>query len=188
MKIGCVIMASGMGRRFGGNKLMADFRGEPMICRALAATQGLFDRRIVVTRHEDVAALCRDRGVECLLHDLPDRSDTVHLGLEAVGDVEMCLFCPGDQPLLSWETVAALLHTAQDKPDVIWRVSHEGTPGAPILFPSWAFGELSQLPPGMGGGFIAKKYPERVRLLPVREGAELMDADTPAALERLLSR
>ena len=32
---GCVIMASGMGKRFGGNKLMADFGGKPMICRIL---------------------------------------------------------------------------------------------------------------------------------------------------------
>ena len=30
--LGCVIMASGLETRFGGNKLMADFRGEPLIC------------------------------------------------------------------------------------------------------------------------------------------------------------
>lgn len=188
MKAGCVIMASGTGRRFGGNKLMADFHGEPMICRALAATEGLFERRVVVTRHEAVAALCRDRGAEVFLHSLPDRSDTVRLGLGAVGDVELCLFCPGDQPLLSHDTVAALLLAAQDEPSAIWRTSFEGTPGAPMLFPKWAFGELSQLPPGNGGGFVAKKYPERVRMLPVRDEWELMDADTPQALARLLSR
>ena len=47
--IGCVVMASGMGRRFGGNKLTADFLGGPMIQRVLAATEGMFRRRIVVT-------------------------------------------------------------------------------------------------------------------------------------------
>ena len=40
--IGCVIMASGLGKRFGGNKLMADFHGEPMVCRILDATEGIF--------------------------------------------------------------------------------------------------------------------------------------------------
>ena len=30
-KIGCVIMASGLGKRFGGNKLMADFQGKPLL-------------------------------------------------------------------------------------------------------------------------------------------------------------
>ena len=48
-KIGCVIMASGLGRRFGSNKLLADFGGEPMICRILDATEGIFRRRVVVT-------------------------------------------------------------------------------------------------------------------------------------------
>ena len=42
-QIGCVIMASGLGKRFGGNKLMADFHGKPMIQRSLNATEGLFD-------------------------------------------------------------------------------------------------------------------------------------------------
>ena len=39
---GCVIMASGLGIRFGGNKLMADFCGKPMITQILDATEDLF--------------------------------------------------------------------------------------------------------------------------------------------------
>lgn len=38
LPIGCVIMASGLGKRFGSNKLMADFNGKPMIYRILSAT------------------------------------------------------------------------------------------------------------------------------------------------------
>ena len=34
--LGCVVMASGLGRRFGGNKLLADFCGAPLIANALA--------------------------------------------------------------------------------------------------------------------------------------------------------
>ena len=186
--LGCVIMASGLGRRFGGNKLMADFHGEPMIARALDATDGLFDRRVVVTRHAEVAALCHKRGVEALLHDLPYRSDTVRLGLEALGDVTLCLFCPGDQPLLRRGTVAALISAWETEPEAIWRVGFGGQGGAPILFPKWTFDELRTLPEGKGGGFLAKKYPERVRVLPVRDRYELADADTPEALEELLER
>ena len=46
-RLGCVIMASGVGRRFGGNKLMADFQGKPLLQYALEATEGIFARRIV---------------------------------------------------------------------------------------------------------------------------------------------
>ena len=69
--MGCVIMASGLSRRFGGNKLLADFHGEPMIMRILHATEGLFDRRVVVTRHQEIVRLCAEHGVEVLLHDKP---------------------------------------------------------------------------------------------------------------------
>ena len=187
-KLGCVIMASGLGTRFGGNKLMAPFRGEPLICRALSATEDIFHRRVVVTRHEDVAALCRGRGMETVLHDLPHRSDTVRLGLEAVGAVDGCLFCPGDQPLLRRETVAALALAAENDRAFIWRTAFEEIPGSPVLFPAWAFPELTKLPEGKGGGFLVKKYPERLRTVSVRDRYELMDADSPEDLAFLVER
>ena len=60
--VGAVIMASGLARRFGSNKLLADFGGEPMLCRMLRATEGI-SPRIVVTRSEDVHRLCVSLGV-----------------------------------------------------------------------------------------------------------------------------
>ena len=183
--MGCVIMASGLGKRFGGNKLMAEFGGQPMIARILAATDDIFDRRVVVTRHEAVAAYCRARNVEVVLHNLPNRNDTVRLGLEAVGEVDGCMFCPGDQPLLKKETIEALINGWKRESDFIWRPSFEDQHGAPILFPKWAFSELLTLPEGKGGGFLARKYPERVRLHPVRDPYELMDVDTRETLREL---
>lgn len=62
--LGCVVMASGLGRRFDGNKLMADFCGAPLIANALAlAALPLLACRIVVTRSEEVEALCNAQGV-----------------------------------------------------------------------------------------------------------------------------
>ena len=183
--ISCVIMASGLGTRFGTNKLMADFRGEPMILRAIEATEGIFEKRIVVTRHADVAKLCRHSGIECILHDLPHRNDTVRLGIEAVGDTDACVFCPGDQPLLRQETVVSLALSARNAKNDIWRISFDGTDGAPVLFPQWTFSELSSLPEGKGGGFLVKKYPERTKNVSAQDRFELMDADTPEDLEFL---
>ena len=185
--MGCVIMASGLSRRFGGNKLLADFKGEPMFVRILAATEGLFDRRAVITRHPEIAEICRARGIDAVLHDLPYRSDTVRLGLEAVGDVAGCMFCPSDQPLLKRETVAALLAAARQDRGSIWRPCFEDAPGAPVLFPAWAFDELKHLPEGKGGGYIAKQYPQRVRMIRVANQYELMDVDDRETLLLLLS-
>lgn len=182
--IGCVIMASGLGRRFGGNKLMADFRGEPMIARILAATAFL-SHRVVVTRNEDVAAFCRDREIPVVLHALPYRSDTVRLGLEALPQVECCIFCPGDQPLLTGSTVEALAALHNVCPDCILRPIANDCPGAPILFPKLYFPELLSLPQGKGGSYVAKKHPEQVHYVPIRDACELLDVDTPEDLQFL---
>ena len=184
-RTGCVIMASGLGKRFGSNKLLADFCGEPMIRRALDATEGIFTRRVVVTRHEAVAQLCREQGIEVVLHDLPHRNDTVRLGLEALGELDCCMFLPGDQPLLRRETVAMLLRAWQEHPDAMVRPIHEDSQGSPVLFPAWAFPELTDLPEGKGGGAVIKNHPHALICVPVWDPFELADADTPEALELL---
>ena len=126
--IGCVIMASGLGKRFGGNKLLANFHGQPLICRILDATEGIFAQRVVVTRSEEVAELCEKQGIQTVLHNLPHRSDTVRLGMEAMPGIDRCVFTPADQPLLRQETVAALVLASASEPDSIWRTICGDTP------------------------------------------------------------
>ena len=43
MKLGCVIMASGEGKRFGSNKMLADIYGEPLIARTIDSVPRGFD-------------------------------------------------------------------------------------------------------------------------------------------------
>lgn len=186
--IGCVIMASGLGKRFGGNKLMADFRGNPMICRILDATADIFPQRVVVTRSDDVASLCRERGVPVILHSLPYRSDTVRLGLDAMPGIDRCMFVPSDQPLLRRETIAALAIASKNDPNSIWRTRWEDMHGSPVIFPCWSFPELRDLPEGKGGGVVVKKYPEHLRTVNVRDICELKDVDSPRDLSELLGR
>lgn len=185
LKSGCVIMASGYGKRFGENKLMADFRGKPMIERILDVTDGLFEKRVVVTRYEDVANLCRMRDVLFVRHDFPFRSDTVRIGIENMDGVNRCMFCPGDQPLLTRDTIKALLLSSTNEQEFIWRPCFDETPGAPVIFPKWTFEELLNLPEGKGGDVIMKKYPDKVKMVEISNAWELLDADTPESLDIL---
>ena len=188
-KLGCVIMASGLSRRFGENKLLAEFRGKLLMEWVLESTDGIFLRRVVITRHKEVKKLCRSRGVPVVCHDMPYRSDTIRLGLEALADgnppVSGCLFCPADQPLLRWETVAAMALLAVNQPQMICRTAWKERDGAPVLFPEWLFEELQTLPAGRGGNFIIGKHPEQVQRLSVGDQRELEDVDRPEDLQRL---
>lgn len=258
-------MASGVGVRFGGNKLMAELCDVPLVGYVVRATDGLFSRRVVVTRHADVAALCETLGAQVILHDEPCRNDTVRLGMEAMDGCDTVTFVQGDQPLIRPASIVALLRAAERdaagaarrnaagrgvadvvecdavgaalantaesgvaedyamgldavecdvdaaagcdaaESDVagaakhdavgcnaaegsvahIWRTSFDGVPGAPVLFPSWAFDELRSLPRGKGGGFVAKAHAEYVRTIEVSSEWELFDVDTRDDLEQL---
>ena len=178
-------MASGMGTRFGSNKLMAELDGVPLIQHVIRATDGLFARRVVVTRHVEVAEVSRMLGVGAVLHDETHRNDTVRLGMEGMDGCATVTFVQADQPLISPASIAALLRRAEEEPESIWRVSFEGTPGAPVLFPVWVFDELRALPLGKGGGYVAKAHKERVRTVEVASKWELYDVDTVEDLQVL---
>lgn len=265
LKHGCIVMASGVGVRFGGNKLMAELCDAPLVGHVVRATDGLFSRRVVVTCHADVALLCETLGAQVILHDEPCRNDTVRLGMEAMDGCDTVTFVQGDQPLIRPASIVALLRAAERdaagaarrnaaergvadvvgcdavgaalrgaaeggvaenyamgldavecdvdaaawcdaaESDVvgavkhdavgcnaaesgvarIWRTSFDGVPGAPVLFPSWAFDELRSLPRGKGGGFVAKTHAECVRTIEVSSEWELFDVDTRDDLEQL---
>jgi len=184
-KIGCVIMASGLGKRFGGNKLMANFHGRPLICRILDTTEGIFNQRVVVTRHHEIKQLCLEHGIKTIFHNLPYRSDTVRLGIESMLEMDRCMFAAADQPILRRETVAALVLASKNNPSDIWRPIYDNTMGSPVIFPKWSFNELMNLPDGKGGSVIMKKYPERVRTVNASNIYELKDVDTPYDLRDL---
>ena len=68
MKLGCVIMASGEGKRFGSNKMLADIYGEPLIARTIDSVPRGFDV-VVSTRWPEAAQICDDKHCPCVLHD-----------------------------------------------------------------------------------------------------------------------
>ena len=192
-KIGCVIMASGMARRFGSNKLLADFRGDPIITRILDTMgKAPLAARVVVTRHPRIRDICRQRQIPVILHDLPEQSDTVRLGMEYLLEhcpgMTGCMFAASDQPCLRPESVSGLCRAFENAPEQIWRLAWQGVPGNPVLFPASTFPELLRLPQGKGGGAVIRRHPELVGTLEAVDSRELVDVDTPEILDALLKQ
>lgn len=183
--VGLVIMASGMGKRFGGNKLIADFKGKPMITHILKASENIFAKRVVVTRHESVAKICHEYNVEVIVHNLPYRSDTTRIGTEFMSDTDSCAFCPADQPLLTAETLQSLAIASASQKEYCFRPKYNETVGTPTVFPKSFYRELMNLPTGKGGNILIKKYPEMLKYISIRDEYELMDVDTREDIVRL---
>lgn len=186
--IACIIMASGNASRFGSNKLLADFNGQPLLQNILTVTSMLpFLTRLAVTRSSEAAEICQKMHVPVLLHNEPGQNDTVHLALARLHKLHPAgyLFCVADQPLLKAATLQNLCTAFAGDAAYIYRPAYQGKPGNPILFPARYTSELMQLPQDKGGSYLTKKYPEQVKYLPVQDAYELYDVDTAEDLQHL---
>ena len=189
LHVGCVIMASGISKRFGENKLLVDFHGEMLIERVLKLTEGnLFARKIVVTRTKEVFEICKKRGIEVILHEFPGRGDAVRLGMEQMIDMDGCMFCPCDQPFLERKSLNRMVGKFTYGEKTIFKLGFEEKKGAPVLFSKEYFEELCKLPEKSGGSYIIKKYPEEVDVIQAESEEELLDMDTKEEYQRMLAR
>ena len=186
-QVGCVIMASGLGKRFGGDKQMAVLFDKPMIQYAIEATEGLFASRVVVTRNDKVKEWCEQRNIPVVYHALPGRNDTIRLGLEAIeaDKMDACVFCPADMPFISRDSLTKMIQLTSDKSDTIIRMSYNGMPGSPVLFGKEYFEGLKKLPDGKGGSEIIKANSDRLLFVECNEEYELWDVDTREDFEKV---
>ena len=172
-------MASGISKRFGENKLLVDFQGETLIERVLKLTEGeLFARRIVITRTREVTELCKTKGIDVILHELPGRGDAVKLGMEQMMDMDGCMFCPCDQPFLRRNSLNRMIEEFAREEKTIFKLGFGDMQGAPVLFSKKYFQELCQLPQKSGGSYVIKKYPEEIEVVAAESAMELWDMDT----------
>lgn len=190
----CVVMASGLAKRFGSNKLLAIYKSKPLLQHTLEALQtaGLA-RLVVVTRSQDVVKLCEQLNIEALLHKEPYQSDTVRLGVQAILTKYLpkgILFATGDQPLLSSTSIKKLCkdYLAQpEKHKAIFRLAANTEAntikaGNPVIFPPELFEELQGLPQDKGGSYLCKQYVTKYTLV---DEKELFDIDKPEDLSEL---
>ena len=229
--ISCIIMASGMSKRFGTNKLLAAFNNNTLFENAINISRFVsFGKTLAVTRHDELVQICEREHIHCIKHNMPYRNDMVRLGVshiikEATDQKGNCtkglLFLPSDQPLITKTSLQLLCLlfiyynnsyfacNSTDKSsnanndysnnnysnndysnnnnnnNKICRLAFNENAGAPVIFPACYYNELLTLPQGKGGGFIAKKHPAQVILVPAQDEYELYDIDTPDDLIRL---
>lgn len=221
--ISCIIMASGMSKRFGTNKLLASFNNNTLFENAINISRFVsFGKTLAVTRHDELVQICEREHIHCIKHNMPYRNDMVRLGvsriLKETNRHKSCctqgiLFLPSDQPLITKTSLQLLCLlfiyynssyfacNSTDKSsnannnyfnnnninnnNKICRLAFNENAGAPVIFPECYYNELLTLPQGKGGGFIAKKHPAQVVLVPAQDEYELYDIDTPDDLIRL---
>ena len=189
-RLGCVVMANGEARRFGRQKLLEPLGGKAVVLHALDALFSPALDVVVVSRWPEVRRVCAEHGAAVAEPAGPLQSDTVRAGVRALGPRVGYLFAQGDQPLLSSASVEALLDEFAAHPDCVARLSWQGKPGSPVIFPGYLADALLGLEGDVGGGELLRRNPDlasATRLVEARYPAELDDIDTPSDLERVAS-
>lgn len=202
IKLGCIIMASGKSRRFGENKLLAEFEGKSLMQTVIDLIKidcisenfmekNIFTKCLVLTRTWEVEEICRKQGIPVIYHELQKRNEAICLGMKEMQDMDGVLFCPCDQPFLKQESLKRMVEEFRQyfeagEEDAILRLGSESQIGTPILFGKGNFAELQNLPEKCGGSRLCEKYPERVRIIQAGNGLELFDIDTKEDLEYLM--
>ena len=179
-RLGCVVMANGEARRFGRQKLLEPLHGKAVVLHALDV--------VVVSRWPEVRRVCAESGAAVAEPAGALQSDTVRAGVRALGPRAGYLFAQGDQPLLSAQSVDALVREFWAHPGCVTRLAWHGEAGSPVVFPGALASALCALSGDVGGGALLRRdaaLARGVRLVEARCAAELMDVDTPEDLARV---
>lgn len=185
-RVACILLAAGMGTRFGGDKLLHMVDGRPMAAHAIELHAAApYIHRILVTqrRHETLAALAAANGFCVSYNDEPERgiASSIRIGaaLLAASGIrpDGVLFGVCDQPYLGRDTLWRLLDAFAASPARIVAPCHAGRRGNPVIFPARFLPALSALTGDTGGSAIIRANPEALLLVPVADERELIDID-----------
>ena len=189
MRVAAVVLAAGVGRRFGAaTKQLALLDGRPLIRHVVdAALAAGLDQVVVVVGHEagSVAAALPDLpGVQVVRneHYREGQAASVREGIGALGeDVEAVVVLLADQPGVSPSAIRRVRAAVEDGAEVA-RARYDDGPAHPVGLARDVFPRLLALSGDQG----ARAIFDEVAVSEVEmDGRRPPDVDTPADLARL---
>ncbi len=120
MTIECFVLAGGLSRRFGEDKLLYPIGGKPVIEHTLDALRGICERLCLVTKHRERFSFLK--GVE-ILEDMLEKQFALAGIYTALKNLkgEKALIVAGDMPIIRKRVLKALLERAEP-PITLFRI------------------------------------------------------------------
>ncbi len=186
-----IILASGLSRRMGSDKLLLPVDGISIVERVMqAADASLLDDIVVVYQNPVVRKLAERYRIRQVYN--PDaaqgQSMSVKAGvLAALPQTQAYMFLTGDQPFITAETINMLI--------AAWRAAgaglmivplYDGKQGSPAIFPAAYKPELLNLAGDTGGRALIAAHPDSVQQIEIPDSREGFDVDTQQMYEKIL--
>lgn len=184
------IPAAGLSSRMGSPKALLRVEGAPFLSRAARALRDGGCAPIIVSVRDpgdDIGLLALSEADRVVVPADPTRGPIAglqaalpHVDPGAGGIVVL----PVDHPLVTPETVRALIAAAADPEAQIVLPTHGSRPGHPVFFAASVFRELMSPDLSEGARTVVRRDPDRVRVVAVEDPGVLANLDTPEDLLR----
>jgi len=162
IKISAVLLAAGLSKRMGEDKLLLNYLGNPMLQQSvnLLSELPVFER-ILVTSDARIKQIVLPPGIRFYSKPSPEsgQSSSIRVGIDASSGTHY-LFISADQPKLSLTDLLPLIESATENPDKIIFPTIDSQPNSPTLFPAKFRTELLNLSGDSGGRTIRDANPE----------------------------
>ena len=187
--IAAVMLAAGLARRMGRQKLLLQLQGKPVVRLSVEHIVSHVEDVVVVTGPEDTAIRQALEGLPVRFAVNPRPQDgqgtSIAAGVAALKPwTTAALIALGDQPRMPAAVVPALLDAFRRSGKAIIAPVYQGVHGTPVLFSSEVFGELRALTGDAGARAVVKVNPERVEAVAF-DIAMPPDVDTPEDYAKL---
>jgi len=184
-----VVLAAGAAARFGGGKLLAPFRGAPLLHGALAAAKAAPVARITVVTGADAEAVARcvrafDPAIR-LVH-AADHAEgmaaSLRAGIAAVGpDAAGAFVFLGDMPRVPHAVLGPLAEAVAAGAAAAAAVCG-GRRGNPVVLSAALFAQVAALSGDAGARPILQGLGARLALVETDDDGVLFDVDVPGDL------
>jgi CTP:molybdopterin cytidylyltransferase MocA len=184
-----LLLAAGGARRFGSQKLVASFRGVPVVRHAAEALRSATDDLVVVVGSEGDAVRRALREVNAHVVENADWSlglaTSIRSGVDALNDdAEAVVVAVGDQPQLDPAVVRAVIERWRQSGKSIVSASYRGARAHPVLFARPMFGTLRHLQGDAGARLLIERRGDDVSYVEI-DAPVPPDVDTPEDLAGL---
>ena len=187
--IAAVVLAAGLARRMGRQKLLLQLQGKAVVRWAVERIIGHVEDVVIVTGQDDTAIrqALADLNVRFVANPRPQdgQGSSIAVGVGALKPwTRAALIALGDQPRIPDAVVRALIEAFQRSGKAIVAPVYQGEQGTPVVFSSEVFGELRALTGDAGARAVVQAHPERVEAVAL-DLAMPPDVDTPEDYAKL---
>ncbi len=196
-----IVMAAGLSRRMGVNKLLLCIDNIPLIKRTLKTIEkSKLQQLIVVYSDPNVLEVIKEyekegfgrniskKSIKLVYNQHPERgqSESVKLGMyESDSNAQGYMFFVADQPFLDYKVINQIVDTFTENPGQIVVPTYNADRGMPIIFPGKYRLDLLGVSGDKGGRSIIDENQKQTIFLPIKDPKVGEDMDTMEDYEKV---